>query len=207
MPWAHHSIKSMACTWRLPSSCCIPIKICCPAKNSMPLHFSTNVTRSSKVRSMCTWRVQHLALQVMSGPTSRMTPFELHGGVNGLLSVSGVCVNKAARSWTPIDCWGHQPHHLLLHGTSTTLQTQHARSMQSWSQPTYIIMPQSEEHSIWDSWRQGDTLQSLPTWASVHAVHQVFPFQIPTDEWEVVLLQGLAERSNIQLEYWLVDGC
>ena len=28
------------------------------------------------------------------------------------------------------------------------LQAQHARSMQSWSQPAYIIMPQSEEHSI-----------------------------------------------------------
>jgi hypothetical protein len=28
------------------------------------------------------------------------------------------------------------------------LQAQHARSMQSWSQPAYIIIPQSEEHSI-----------------------------------------------------------
>ena len=28
------------------------------------------------------------------------------------------------------------------------LQAQHARSLQSWSQPAYIIMPQSEEHSI-----------------------------------------------------------
>ena len=45
-----------------------------PAKSSLPLHFSTNVTRSSRVRSMCTWRVQQLALQVMSGPTSRMAP-------------------------------------------------------------------------------------------------------------------------------------
>ena len=75
MPWAHHSIKSKACTWRLPSSCCIPMTICCPAKNSFPLHFSTNVTRSSKVSSICTWRMQHFALQVMSDPASRITTF------------------------------------------------------------------------------------------------------------------------------------
>ena len=28
------------------------------------------------------------------------------------------------------------------------LQAQHARSLKSWSQPAYTIMPQSEEHSI-----------------------------------------------------------
>ena len=74
IPWAHHSIKWKACTGRLSSCCCIPMTIYCPAKNSLPLHFLTNITRSSKVSSMCTLRVQHLALQVMSGPKSRMAP-------------------------------------------------------------------------------------------------------------------------------------
>ena len=44
------------------------------AQSSLLLLFLKNVIRSSKVRSMCTWRLQHLALQVMSGPTSRMAP-------------------------------------------------------------------------------------------------------------------------------------
>ena len=50
------------------------MKICCPAKIILPLHFLTNVTRSCKVRSICTCRVQNFALHVMSGPTSRVTP-------------------------------------------------------------------------------------------------------------------------------------
>ena len=79
--------------------------------------------------------------------------------------------------------------------------------MPSWSWPAYTIASQSAEHSVWNPWRQCDTLQWLPTWASVNAVHQVFHHCIPTEEWEVFCYKVLLRVSMAPLEYWLVDGC
>jgi hypothetical protein len=69
--WALCSSTLRTCTWRTPSACSVPTKVCCRhASSSIQLSW-TSAMPSSYQRSICVWVVQPCAWQPMLGATSK----------------------------------------------------------------------------------------------------------------------------------------